>query len=397
MLSLQRDWIKSNLLNNMNIKARIKSLFSLNRDKIETTEAVQSIVSGTEFRGSSLWILVCAIVIASLGLNMNSTAVIIGAMLVSPLMGPIMGIGLGLATNDTSLIIRCLKNIAVATIISLIASCLYFWISPINDARSELLARTQPTIYDVLIAFFGGFAGIIATGTKQKGNILPGVAIATALMPPLCTAGYGLATIQFNFLFGAFYLFLINCVYIGIATWAGCLILKLPTTSNKKILSSTKDKIIATAILILVILPSAITTVGIIGDNVRNSHVQAFAHGEFDGLGKTQMVSYRYIETDSVPTVEVVLVGDVLTEREIEIKAARMQGYNLPDDCHLRVVQGAVGNQTDVQQFSKDLIQGMMYIYQDQILRLQSDNDSLKQIIGTLKQELGATEAKEEQ
>lgn len=358
--------------------------FSLKKDKVEETEAVETIVSGTEFKGTSLWILVCAILIASLGLNMNSTAVIIGAMLISPLMGPIMGIGLGLGINDTHLITRCLKNLAVATLFSLLASAIYFLISPLNDARSELLARTTPTIYDVLIAFFGGFAGIIATGSKNKGQVLPGVAIATALMPPLCTAGYGLATMQWQFFTGASYLFLINCVYICLATWLGCFVLRLPKINAPTRIPQPYAMLLTVTVLIGVLAPSVVTTLNLIAENVRDGHVSAFAHQEFDNLGNTQMVSYRYIDTDSVPVVEVVLVGDILDEREIELKAACMNAYSLPEECHLKVVQGSAARESDVQQFSKDIIQSVIYAYQEQILKLQRENDSLRTCLSAL-------------
>ena len=166
------------------------------------------------FKGERLWILMLAIVLASVGLNTNSTAVIIGAMLISPLMGPINGMGFSIAIHDFILFRKAAKNLTFAIIASLITSTLYFAISPVSTAHSELLSRTSPTIYDVLIALFGGFAGTISLTTKLKGNIVPGVAIATALMPPLCTAGYGLATAQFTFFFGAIYLFTINIVFI---------------------------------------------------------------------------------------------------------------------------------------------------------------------------------------
>lgn len=180
------------------------------------------------FKGTNLWILAFAIIIASVGLNMNSTAVIIGAMLISPLMGPINGMGYSIATYNIPLFMLALKNFSFAVSASLIASTAYFLISPISTAHSELLARTSPTIYDVLIALFGGLAGIVAISSKQKGNIIPGVAIATALMPPLCTAGYGLATLQFNYFFGAFFLFTINAVFIAISSVIISQILKFP-------------------------------------------------------------------------------------------------------------------------------------------------------------------------
>ena len=167
------------------------------KEKIETITT--NINSGVVFRGTNLWILIFAIFVASLGLNVNSTAVIIGAMLISPLMGPIMGIGLGVGINDLSLVRKAFLNYFLATVVALTTSTIFFLLSPLDDAHSEILARTSPNIYDVLIALFGGFAGIIATSSKQKGNVIPGVAIATALMPPLCTAGYGLASFQLEF------------------------------------------------------------------------------------------------------------------------------------------------------------------------------------------------------
>ncbi len=202
--------------------------FKLDYEKEEYNTVIESITKGVIFRGTNLWILVFAIFIASLGLNINSTAVIIGAMLISPLMGPIMGLGLGTGINDLALVRKALSNYFFAAIVGLITSTIYFSISPLNDAHSEILARTTPNIYDVLIALFGGLAGIVATSTKQKGNVIPGVAIATALMPPLCTAGYGLATFQFNYSIGALYLFIINTVFIALATFVTVRLLKFP-------------------------------------------------------------------------------------------------------------------------------------------------------------------------
>lgn len=191
----------------------------------------QSIQKDIIFKGTNLWILVFAIFIASIGLNMNSTAVIIGAMLISPLMGPINGMGYSIATYNFALFRKALKNFIFAVIASLFASTLYFLLSPLSTAHSELLARTSPTIYDVLIALFGGLAGIVAISSRQKGNVIPGVAIATALMPPLCTAGFGLANGDMSFFLGAFYLFTINTVFIGISSVLISRFLKFPITN----------------------------------------------------------------------------------------------------------------------------------------------------------------------
>lgn len=225
--------------------------------EIEDFEEIhQSIEKGIIFKGTNLWILVFAIIIASVGLNTNSTAVIIGAMLISPLMGPINGMGYSIAINDYILFKRSIKNFTFAVGASLVASTLYFIVSPVSNAQSELLARTSPTIYDVLIALFGGFAGIIAISSKNKGNVIPGVAIATALMPPLCTAGYGLATGQFVFFFGAFYLFTINTVCIALASTAVAQILKFPIRSNIEDARKKRINQIISVILTITILPS---------------------------------------------------------------------------------------------------------------------------------------------
>ena len=215
-----------------------------------------SIEKDVVLKGANLWILVFAILVASVGLNMNSTAVIIGAMLISPLMGPIIGLGYSIATYNFELFRKASKNFLFAVIAAILASTLYFSISPISTAHSELLARTSPSIYDVLIAFFGGLAGIVAISTKNKGNVIPGVAIATALMPPLCTSGYGLATGQWTYFFGAFYLFTINTVFIAFSSLIISQYLRFPIRSvvdaNKK---SKINKLITTVIL-LTIVPS---------------------------------------------------------------------------------------------------------------------------------------------
>lgn len=360
---------------------RLKHFLDLNRDKVENTEATEAILSGIDFKGTNLWVLICAVFIASLGLNMNSTAVIIGAMLISPLMGPIMGIGLSLGVNDGLLLRRCVKNLCVATFFALLTSCLYFLISPISDARSELLARTQPTIYDVLIAFFGGFAGIIATGSRVKGNVIPGVAIATALMPPLCTSGYGLATFQWNFFFGAFYLFLINCIYIGFATWLGVRVLKLPKHVT---LSPKKQKMMARWVgtfLILVAVPSAITTWRIVEQNIFERKVQAFVNREFGCLAETQLLNYSYIDSDTLKSIEVSLIGTVLQPAQIASISERMSLYNL-NNTQLKVVQGGVSG-VDETQLSSTIMQGVVKVTQEQLDYQRSLSDSLRSIVDT--------------
>ncbi|MBP7470388.1 MAG: DUF389 domain-containing protein, partial [Flavobacterium sp.] len=189
---------------------KITHFVNLHQGEEDKNKVLENVLSNISFRGSNLWILACAIIIASVGLNVNSTAVIIGAMLISPLMGPILGAGFSLGIYDFELFKKSLKNLAIATVVSLLTSTFYFYVSPFKETQSELLARTSPNIYDVLIAFFGGLVGVIAITRVEKGNPIPGVAIATALMPPLCTAGYGLAIGNYKYFFGALFLYTIN-------------------------------------------------------------------------------------------------------------------------------------------------------------------------------------------
>ncbi len=262
------------------IKAFFARIFDVRQEKEDEQETIDSIKKGVEFKGTNLWVLIFATFIASLGLNTNSTAVIIGAMLISPLMGPIMGFGLGLGISDFELIKRSFRNFAIATVFSVITSSIYFLISPISEAQSELLARTQPTLYDVLIAFFGGLAGIVASSTKSKGNVIPGVAIATALMPPLCTAGFGLATGNLYYFFGAFYLFFINSVFISLATYLVVRVLKYP---KKVFLDKDHEKRVTRyvgIIVIFTIVPSLFLSYRLVKTTYFNQQVLNYVNTE---------------------------------------------------------------------------------------------------------------------
>ena len=254
-------------------------------------ETIQQISSGVTFHGANLWILVFAIFIASLGLNVNSTAVIIGAMLISPLMGPIVGMGLSVGINDSRLLSRSLKNYLVATTISVITATIYFLLTPLTEAQSELLARTSPTLYDVLIALCGGAAGILALSVGGKGNVIPGVAIATALMPPLCTAGYGLAMGNFSFFFGAFYLFFINTVFIALSTFVGVRMLRFRRKQFVDAARFSKVKRYIIGIVVLTMLPAAYMTVQIIRESVLDSNMRKFTKNEL--TFKARLADYK--------------------------------------------------------------------------------------------------------
>ena len=263
-------------------------------DEIDTESAAQRIKSSIWFRGPNAWILAFAIVLASVGLNVNSTAVIIGAMLVSPLMGPIIGAGLALGTNDVDLLKSAGKNLLAMVIISLLASTLFFILSPLSLVNpTELEARTSPTIYDVLIAFFGGMAGILENSRKERGTVLSGVAIATALMPPLCTAGYGLAHLKMHFFFGALYLFVINSVFIALATYFMVKYLEFPTVSGvSEELASRRRKAIST-ILFIILVPSIWSAFSLIRSNNFERNVQNFVENNRLVGPRTYIYEYR--------------------------------------------------------------------------------------------------------
>lgn len=246
------------------IAHKIVNYFNVETERDEPDRVHENIVKEIAIKGTNLWILMFAIIVASVGLNMNSTAVIIGAMLISPLMGPINGMGYSIATYNFELFRTAVKNFGFAVLSSLIASTLYFAVSPVSTAHSELLARTTPTIYDVLIALFGGLAGIVAMSSKHKGNVIPGVAIATALMPPLCTAGYGLATGQFPFFFGALYLFTINTVFIALASLIVSQILKYPIRTLVDPVRKKRVNQVISTVIILVLVPSIFFGYGLV-------------------------------------------------------------------------------------------------------------------------------------
>ena len=273
-MNMQKDKIPTML----QLRLMLRSLFSLNADKAPEEETIASIKAGIDFRGANLWILIFAIFVASLGLNTNSAAVILGAMLISPLMGPIIGMGLGVGINDFELLKRAFRSFATASIFSVLTATFYFYITPIAEAQSELLARTSPTIYDVLIALFGGLAGIVAlSSTGQRGgNVIPGVAIATALMPPLCTTGFGIATGNWLYAAGAFYLYIINSIFISLATFVGVNIMHF----RKKVFvdkqREKRVKHIIITIAVLTILPATLLTFVLVRENIFETKVNSF-------------------------------------------------------------------------------------------------------------------------
>ena len=291
----------------------LKSIIHLS-DEIDYENASASIRKNIAFKGTNVYILACAIIIASVGLNVNSIPVIIGAMLVSPVMGPILGFGLGLGTRDNLLVKNSMKNFGVMVVISIVASALFFLLSPLSLAHpSELLARTNPTIYDVLIALFGGLAGIIETSRKDKGTVISGVAIATALMPPLCTVGYGISIWKGQVIFGALYLFLINSIFIALATFAAVKYFSFPVVENTDESHRRLPKHWMAIILIIVIVPSIISAISVIRENNFTIHAERLV-AENKNLGKCFIYDHKATYSRKDPKLELFLAGETLTD-----------------------------------------------------------------------------------
>ena len=298
-----------------------------------TREYREKLYDDLHVRLSNILILMCSIFIASIGLNMNSTAVVIGAMLISPLMTPIAGLGFGLAIFDTRLIEQSLKVLFTQVLVSLLVSALYFWISPLSYASSQLIARTSPTIWDVLIAIAGGIAGVIGSRKKEANNIVPGVAIATALMPPICTAGYGLANGNVRFLFGALYLFLINCVFIMLINIVGTRIfMKKSSLSSFKELN-IKMRIGLISLIVLLVLPASYSAVTLTMDQARKEGIKQFVGKEFANHTIINQV-YKSSSNELVLTV----VGDPISEEELETIRQKQASYGI-ESVQLKVNQ----------------------------------------------------------
>ena len=353
-------------------------------DEIDYENASASIRKNIAFKGTNVFILACAIIIASVGLNVNSIPVIIGAMLVSPVMGPILGFGLGLGTEDARLLKDSLKNLGVMVGISIIASSLFFLLSPLSLANpSELLARTNPTIYDVLIALFGGLAGIIEISRKDKGTVISGVAIATALMPPLCTVGYGISIWKGSVIFGALYLFTINSIFIALATFIAVKYFRFPAVeSDEQRIRLPKSAVYI--ILLIVIVPSILSAISVIKENNFKIHAEKVV-AENKNLGKCFIYDHKATYSHKSPTLELFLAGETLTNE------AKQKLYKSAEEYGITRSQIIFHEDATSmrQEFSEvEIVKGIYEHTDQQIKRL---NDSIAKLSG----ELSAYQSKE--
>ena len=357
-------------------------------DHIDVVSASESIRDAVAFRGPNIAILFCAIMIASVGLNVNSIPVVIGAMLISPLMGPIMGFGLALGTNDTVLLWRALKNLAVMVGISILSATLYFIVSPLAmEYPTELLARTRPTIYDVLIAFFGGLAGIVETSRKNRGTVLSGVAIATALMPPLCTVGYGLATLQGTYFFGALYLFFINFTFITLATFLGSKYFGYEMVVSADAKVNRFRKWIFGILIIAIIVPSILSAISVINENNFNRSVNNFVRAN-KNFNRSYIYDYKIHDDAEPATVELFIAGEEPDSADYRQLYAAAEEYDLKSRqlvFHLDAAYAAPV-QLDQNELVRDIFRSndeKIALKNQQIATLTAERDSLQKLLNS--------------
>ncbi|WP_332019805.1 TIGR00341 family protein, partial [Kaistella sp.] len=308
----------------------MNKLFNLHNGEERKEKVLENVRNSISFSGSNFWILACAIMVASIGLNVNSTAVVIGAMLISPLMGPIVGAGFALGIYDSALLRKSLKNLLISTLVGLLVSSLYFLLTPFKEAQSEILARTAPNIYDVLIAFFGGLVGVIAVTRVEKGNPIPGVAIATALMPPLCTAGYGLATGELAYFAGAMFLYVINCVFICIATFIIVKYLKYPAAEFVDKKKESRVRTWITVVTLLMIIPSVYFAYRFIAQQRFYEQVSNFITKEFEDKGNTIVYRKTFYNT-SPRRIELAFLTRKFTSEQIRDEERKLAAFGITD------------------------------------------------------------------
>lgn len=364
----------------LQLKTDIASYFNVKNDLEPQTDIETSIRGGVSFKGSQLLTLIFAIFIASLGLNTNSIPVIIGAMLISPLMGPIIGIGLGIGIQDFALMKRSLKNIGAAVLGSLIASAIYFLISPQYEGSSQLLARTSPSIYDVFVALFGGAAGILSIACKDKGQVMPGVAIATSLMPPLCTAGYGLATWQMNFFFGALYLFFTNMIFILVATWVGVKLMGFKKVVYQNERRAKRVRNIVYGVVIATVGVSIYLTVVMIQKSIFMQKAEDFVT-QYMVFPNTSVLNHKEYVEGNKRYIDVTLIGEALPKDSLQLAMVnKMDSLGLGGTI-LNIKQGFAMTNEPTNESS-----GQFYeLMQNELAKKMYEVDSLKNMLATQK------------
>jgi uncharacterized hydrophobic protein (TIGR00271 family) len=338
------------------IKNYLKKIFHL-QDTTDQEGTVNNINENIDLKGYNIWILICSAVLASIGLDVNSAAVIIGAMLISPLMSPILGVGLSFGINDKEMLTRSLRNLGMATFISLTTAYIYFTITPLGDATAEILARTQPTLLDVMVAFFGGIAGIVSGSRKEKTNAIPGVAIATALMPPLCSAGFGLATGQLMIFAGAFYLFIINAIFISLSTYLVIKFLQFPLRQYMDVKTRKRVSRIMSFALLFVVIPSGYFLWEVYLKNKMNRQVQNIIINKISN-DETEVLKWNIENRDSLKYVQVVIAGKPVSEKEIASYDSLLKASGF-DDLRIKLSRVNVSKE-EIADMSREVAASML-------------------------------------
>ncbi|MBO5763994.1 MAG: DUF389 domain-containing protein [Bacteroidales bacterium] len=366
----------------MRFSEYIKRIINPARD-VDKTAAQNYIYSNVQFRGANVWILFFAVIIASVGLNVNSIPVIIGAMLISPLMGPIMGIGMALGINDMAFLRKSLRNLCVMTIVSIVASTLFFAVTPLSlDEPTELLARTNPTIYDVFIALFGGFAVIVEVCRKERGTAIAGAAIATALMPPLCTVGYGIANANFTYFIGALYLYFINSVFIILATFLIVRVLKFPFVNIADPLKRKKVHHAITAFIIILIIPSIYSAIIVIQETRFNQVAKSFV-AENKYLENSYINDYKAIHRAHKPSIiSISIAGEKLSQADISKLNRSMSEHGLSPE-QLEIQHNVIFTNNNSGAAGKQVVESLL---QQNEREVQRREDEIKKLEQELKQ-----------
>lgn len=370
---------------NEKVKDFFRSLVSLS-DYVDLEGASASIRKNIYFKGPTVFILACAIIIASVGLNVNSIPVIIGAMLISPVMAPILGFGFSLGVQDMQLLKDSLRNFAVMVVISILASAIYFLLSPLNlEHPTELLARTNPTIYDVLIALFGGFAGILENSRKEKGTVLSGVAIATALMPPLCTVGYGISIGNLSYILGAFYLFMINSIFIALATFVAVKYLKYPVVQEVEGRRTRLTGRAVSVILLLIIVPSVLSAIRIVQESNFKIHASRIVEDN-KSIGRGFIYDYSVDNTSNPPSVVLYMAGEKLTTADKERLYEDAEKYGITRS-QIVFREDAVNSSETVSE--SEIVRSLLEHSDKQVERLNQTIAKLRDSIAVLNTRLG--------
>lgn len=370
---------------NEKVKDFFRSLVSLS-DYVDLEGASASIRKNIYFKGPTVFILACAIIIASVGLNVNSIPVIIGAMLISPVMAPILGFGFSLGVQDMQLLKDSLRNFAVMVVISILASAIYFLLSPLNlEHPTELLARTNPTIYDVLIALFGGFAGILENSRKEKGTVLSGVAIATALMPPLCTVGYGISIGNLSYILGAFYLFMINSIFIALATFVAVKYLKYPVVQEVEGRRTRLTGRAVSVILLLIIVPSVLSAIRIVQESNFKIHASRIVEDN-KSIGRGFIYDYSVDNTSNPPSVVLFMAGEKLTTADKERLYEDAEKYGITRS-QIVFREDAVNSSETISE--SEIVRSLLEHSDKQVERLNQTIAKLRDSIAVLNTRLG--------